>query len=178
MKSEIEQIFILELKEILPNSSGETRKEWAKKIVDNDIQISVLTNYFMSTNNEVLSRFLWMLSDIGSYAPSKLLKVLPQLLEELHNINISNVESTFANYWMLAGVPVENEGEVIDLLMNWIQSSQMNITTKTRSIFVVQKLIEKYPELSHEFKICIQEQASKYSLSFKNRVDKVLASIS
>ena len=163
----------------LPESTSSQRQEWAKQILEKHIDLPALIDYFLTRQEAVLSRFLWLLSDLGTLAPDTLLAVLPQLLNNFESINILNINSTFANYWLIAGVPEENEAEVINILFDWINSPQSNITAKSRAILVIQKrLIKKYPELKPEFKLHLENQLNRHTSAYQLKIRKVIKDIS
>lgn len=173
IKVEDTTVFYNKLNLELPNSSGEQRKEWALYIVTKRYELRELSNLLFSTR-AVASRFLWLLSDVGELNSNTLLNELPFLLSIKDKINYDKTEASFANYWLIAGVPIENEGLIIDLLFSWLQSPNSNITTKSRALLVLFNLTNKYPDIKHELKICLEEQLDKNSESFNKRVNKIL----
>lgn len=164
-----------DLKNYLPTSNAEKRKEWAHIIVEKDIEISALTN-LIHQEYKITSRFLWLLSDIGLLNPRKLHQHLPYLFSLLDNLD-EKYKTSLANYWLIAGVPSENEGQAIDLLFQWIVSAQINISIKSRAILVALELVKKHPELKQEFILCLNDQVEKHTQDFKKRVGKVLCQL-
>jgi len=165
--------FYSELESLLPQSTAHHRKIWASKIIQNDIDLNQLIP-LVTSKKKVSTRFLWLLSEVGNLNPNKLLQVLPLLLELSHTIDIKN---SIATFWLIAGIPTENEAQSIDLLFNWIQSSSTNVTTKSRSILVVLNLTIKYPELKHELKICLEDQLNKHTVDFNKKVIKIFKTL-
>jgi len=165
--------FYSELESLLPQSTTHHRKIWASKIIQNDIDLNQLIPLIKS-KKKVSTRFLWLLSEVGNLNPNKLLQILPLLLKLSHTVDINN---SIATFWLIAGIPTENEAQSIDLLFNWIQSSSTNVTTKSRSILVVLNLTIKYPELKNELKICLEDQLNKYTADFNKKVIKILKTL-
>jgi hypothetical protein len=58
----------------------------------------------------------------------------------------------FTRLWQLCGVPNENESDAIELLFGYLNSREIDITTKSRALFVLVGLINKYSELKNELK--------------------------
>lgn len=164
--------FYNELKTSLPTSNLEQRKIWINRIVDEDIQLQELSD-LLKCEPKIATRFLWFISEIGLINPTQLLKELPYLLEFSNQIN-PTYKPSLASYWRIAGVPVENEGQAIDLLFQWILSTEVNITLKSRAILVLFKLSKKYPEIKNELIVCLNDQMNKYSKDFRKRTMKVL----
>lgn len=164
--------FYKELETSLGSSTANERIIWAKHIIENNIAIKDLSS-LISAEPKIATRYLWLLSEIGILNPIYLLQELPFLFEQCKKIQPS-LTSSFANFWHLAGVPVENESEAITLLFHWLLSPKINSTIKSRSIWVLFALTKKYPELGNELKLCIQDQQYKHSKDFEKRVQKVL----
>lgn len=167
--------FYRELEASLAASTGEQRKMWATRIIKDDLEIKELAG-LLTGEQKVATRFLWLLSDVGILAPGKLLAALPFLFQFCANLN-PVYKKSFASFWLYAGVPVENEGEAIDLLFQLLLSNDTTVTIKSRGLFVLAKLAKKYPELKPELKICLEEQMDKYSADFKKRAAKLLTEI-
>jgi len=167
--------FYRELESSLPASTGEQRKLWASLIVEKEIDIKVLSN-LLKCERKIATRFLWLLSEIGILYPDKFLMELPflfNLCEQLHPAYITS----FASFWLYAGVPPENEGRAIDLLFQCLLSPDTNVTTKSRSLWVLFELTKKYPELKNEQKLCLKDQVNKHTNDFKKRATKILVKI-
>lgn len=147
--------FFLELKHNLPVSTGDDRKKWAQYMDTENVDLNDLSKLF-DEDKKVVSRFMWLLSEVGAVSPLKLLEYLPFVLSIQEKIQYQGIEATLANLWLISGVPEENEAAAIELLFNWIQSPKFNVTTKSRSIKVLKVLAKKYPELKNEIELSIQ----------------------
>lgn len=164
-----------ELELSLSKSTWHQRKNWAITIIKNDISIKDLSD-LLKCDEKIVIRFLWMLSDVAILAPEKFLKELPYLLKCCKNFH-DNFKTSFASYWLYVGVPEENEAVAIDLLFGWITSANTNVTVKARSILVLKSLVQKYPELKNELKLCIENSLGKYSKDFDKRATKILTEL-
>jgi len=162
-----------ELKENLQKSTHEQRKAWALIISEKQFSLKPFSK-LLECKPAVPSRFLWLLSDVGNCDSKLLYNFLPYLLELRKDLGHIKTEASFANLWLIAGVPEENEAQAIDLLFNWLQSSDTNVTTKSRSLFVLFNLANKYPDLKQELKLSLIDQMDKYSSSFQKRASKIL----
>lgn len=164
--------FYKELESALPGSTGTQRQKWAGVIVKKNIPIKDLSG-LLKGEQKTATRFLWLLSDVGIANRDKLFRELPFLWKTCEKLN-PVYKMSFASYWHIAGVPPENEAKAIDLLFQWVLSADTNVTTKSRSFWVLFKLTKKYPELKNELKLCLENQADKYSIDFKKRATKLL----
>jgi len=167
--------FYKELESYLPTSTAEKRIMWATTIIDKDIDIKDLSK-LLKCEHKIASRFLWLLSEIGLLSPNKLTNELPFLLELSDHLNPA-YKTSFATFWLIAGVPSENEGKAIDLLFQWLLSADTNVTIKSRSILVLFKLTKKHPELKNELKLCLEDQKGRHTYDFEKRATKILMKI-
>lgn len=165
--------FVKELEAGLPKSSGDQRKKWAELIVIEDIELTSLNKLFFA-NKEITSRFLWLCSDVGLKDSNRLSRVLPFVLKNREIINYNKKESTIANYFKIAGVPSQIEGETVDLLFSWISSASFDLTTKSRSLHVLNKIIKKYPALKNELKLVLENQIQVEDNSYTKLAKNIL----
>lgn len=161
-----------ELEVSLLKSNGAQRKIWVTTIVENKVDIQELSN-LLKGDRKIATRFLWLLSEIGLFNPNTLFAELPFLWEVCRALN-PVYKTSFASFWLIAGLPPQNESEAIDVLFHWVLSPAINVTIKSRAIMVLLKLTQKYPELKNELKLCIEDQQDKYSKDFAKRVTKIL----
>ncbi|WP_300663687.1 hypothetical protein [Fluviicola sp.] len=167
--------FYRELESSLPASNMEIRKVWVTTIIEQGVDLKTLSG-LLRCEQKVASRFLWLLSEIGLSDPNRLLSELPFLWNFCDQLNPIYKQS-FASFWLIAGVPIENEGVAIEYLFQWLLSTDTNVTIKSRVVLVLFKLTEKYPELKNELRLCLQDQMTKYSKDFEKRVSKILLKI-
>ena len=175
MKSEsnIHPIFT-ELKHSLTTSSNEQRKVWAAAIIQEKLTIRSLSSLLL-LEDKIASRFLWLLTEIGEADTQRLQDDLVFLFDLCQTLEHIKYEASFANYWLICGVPIEKEAEYIDFLFTWLSSPKTNITTKSRSVFVLFQLTQKHPDIRNELKLRIHEQLDRKTGSFKKRALKILA---
>lgn len=159
----------------LPASTVEKRKTWAASIIENDISIKELSK-LLTCEHKIATRFLWLLTEIGQLNPNKLFVELPFLFDLCGHLNPIYKQS-FATFWMVAGVPPQNEGKAINFLFEILLSDNTNVTTKSRAIVVLFGLTKKYPELKNELRLCLEEQIDRHSNEFKKRAARILIEI-
>ena len=164
--------FYGELEFSLPKSTEEQRQTWAATIIEQDLDLRDLSR-LLFCEKKVATRFLWMLSGIGMKSQSKLFEALPFLFELSGKLDPA-YQTAFANYWLIAGVPPENEAQSIDLSFQWLMDPGITVTIKSRALFVLFKLTKKYPELKNELVLCLEDQLDKHSKDFRKRALKVL----
>ncbi|NOQ73204.1 MAG: hypothetical protein GQ574_14450 [Crocinitomix sp.] len=166
-------IFISLLKVELPTGDALQRQIWAKKIVNEEIPILRLSELLLGEKTIAL-RFSWLLSDVGMENSEVLYNALPSLFESRSAVESFDFEPSFATYWSLVGVPYENETAAIDLLLRWLQSPFVNVTTKSRALIPIEQLALKYPELKMEISIVLQGEVYSSTAQFQKRVEDLL----
>lgn len=161
------------LLEVLPTSSSKDRKEWAYALNEHQFDVQYLVK-LVFCEKKLATRFMWFLSELGEIDPQKLTSILPYLLQIYPSYKTINPESSLAYYWLLCGVPIENEAQVIGLLFSWIESPLHNVTTKSRSIQIMIRIVKKYPDLKHELNLHLENLIDKHTPSFTKKVKKTL----
>ncbi|MFD1551021.1 hypothetical protein [Putridiphycobacter roseus] len=148
------------------------RKKWATIINEN--QFSTLDFLpILNEKEQIASRFLWLLSEVGEMYPAILKADLPAWFQQFEKGQVA-LKHALPTYWKIVGVPLENEGTAIDLLFAVIASNEANVTIKSRAIFVLHNLVQKYPHLKGEFEVCLNAQRNKYSAAFDKGIRKIL----
>jgi hypothetical protein len=168
--------FYKELESYLSTSTADKRKVWATLIIENNFELKDLSN-LLYCDRKIALRFSWLLSEIGELNPNKLLVDLPYLLKQSEQIEHFSFIESFATYWLISGVPVENESKAIDLLFDWVLSIRINVTTKSRALKVLINLAKKYPELKNELLLCLNDQKYKHTKNFEQKAVKLLTEL-
>ena len=165
-------IFYNELQQSLPSATGPQLKAMAAAILKNKVPLESLFP-LLKEEAKTATHFLWLLSDIGLQEKSYLFTALPSLLVYIKTCN-SKYQANMSNYWRIAGVPIENEGEAIDLLFQFVLSNAVVPSIKVRAFEVLLRLCKKYPDMKQELKICLEAQRERYTVDFGKRVGKML----
>ncbi len=162
------------LEDGLASSSAADRKAWAQDIIQNDIHLPDLFP-LLEKKYTVRSRFIWLLSDIGEADPLRLRKALPALYTLSQKIQYTPLDEAFARYWLLAGVPLEQEGLAIDRMFQLLQGYTVNVSIKFNAHRVLENMIAKYPELRDEWLLALEDQLGKHTENFDKVIQKTLS---
>ena len=165
-----------ELISFLPTSTFSQRRMWAIRIIEENVPLTELS-MLLSEDRKVATRFLWLLSDVGTEHPPTLLESLPSLLALCEQTGKMEYVRSFVSYWRIVGVPEQNEARALDYLFEWFMSPTINVTTKSRALFVLYDLTKKYPELRTELRASIESQLNHYSHDFKRRCEKIIVKL-
>ena len=157
----------------LPGSTGADLRVWAKRIVDEDIDLVSLLPLLRS-DQKTATRLLWMLSDVGAQDPGRLSAILPALFNQRNELSHLNLPHSLTRYWILCGIPPEHEAPAIDLLFQWLASPKITVHVKSGILKVLEQVVKRYPELQEEFVWCIQDQLGKNSATFDKQARRLL----
>ncbi len=146
-----------ELKATLKTSDGTDRKQWAIQVVEEGIALKTLLPLLQEDKTTAM-RCSWLLSDIGEVSPEVLLEALPALFDQKGATNVPHFEQQMVKYWRITGVPLEQEGYVIDMIFTWLHDPQVSTHIKTVSLDVLEVLLKKYPELKNELQLWVEQQ--------------------
>lgn len=163
-----------ELVEELPTSMNAHRILWAKAIVDNNIALHDLIG-LLGEEHKVAYRFLWLLSDIGDRDADKLYQFLPELFNARDTYKQFDYTPAFCKYWHIVSIPEEQEAEAIDLCFGWLNDPKAKVSFKYYSMWVLHKLLDKYPDLKNEFISSLEGQLEGNTATFRKQAGKILA---
>ncbi|MFZ2898059.1 MAG: hypothetical protein WA004_05525 [Saprospiraceae bacterium] len=156
----------------LPGSMAVNRSQWARIIVEQDLDLLELSRLLLE-DKKVATRFLWLLSDVGALQPQKLAALLPHLFEIREQVK-ADMTHAFTRYWFLCGIPPENEGEAVDMLFDWFLSPKTGVSIKVYAMGDLVQLAEKYPDLKEEVKLAIETMLGNSTDAFDRCARKYL----
>ncbi|MCG8476473.1 MAG: hypothetical protein MI784_13475 [Cytophagales bacterium] len=165
--------FFKELSQHLGESTGECRKIWAKKIVEERIPIAPLLE-LLKEKSPVNSRFSWLLGDLCELNPDWFRPLLPELFLGRHRVNVLHYDRSVARWLNLAGIPEEIEGEAVDQLFEWLLDPKIKVATKAHSAHALFRMCKKYPELGSELRLALEDQRGKNTDAFRRLSVKLL----
>ena len=164
-----------EIIEILLSESHQKREAIAKQISANKFPLNKVFDIIFEPD-PVSRRFSWLLNDISFFDNSFAPKTLSFLVENMEDINISDLGRVISKqaFFIAPNLPEELEGKLVDLMFRWMLDPKTNISTTTYAMKALEKMLIKYPELKNEYKESLQEIKEQYSTAFKKRVEKLL----
>jgi hypothetical protein len=158
---------------LLIDNTDVNRKRWARHIIETGIPLADLQSVILS-EHPVAMRFSWVLGELGETEPSVVFPCVKYFFAKRRDIRIPHFNRVLAKMFYLAGIPPEIEGEAIDELFKWLLDAGSNVSTKTFSLLALSNVISKYPGLKNEFRLIVEDQLGKNSISFKKKAEKIL----
>lgn len=155
------------------NNSEQTRQFWVHYLFDNKIELMNLLN-LMFEDYPISMRFSWVLGGICELNPKQIIPIIPFLYLKRTEISIINFDRSLAKMFYYCGIPIEIEGDVIDVLFKWLLDSNISVSTKTFCMMALYNQSIKFPELKKELRFAIEDQIEKNSISFRKKAIKIL----
>lgn len=165
-----------QLQQELAISDTAQRREWAKSIVTNRIQLSELMP-LMLRDDKTAMRFTWLLSDVAEVDPKTLYHFLVEFFNYPGRNTFFDSTTAFARYWYICGVPPEHDGQAVELCFQWLNQPGAKVSLKLPAMKVLVRLTQKYPELKNELVTSMEEQLEGNTPAFRVQVQKALASL-
>ncbi len=158
---------------LIQDQSAENRKRWANYLIENQIDLIDYVDLVFSERKLAL-RFIWLVGDLCEINPGYVATTVPLFYELKDNVKFPNFDRSLAKLFLHCGIPENMEGEIIEELFSWIMDSNVSVATKTNSMLALKKVLLKYPELENEFRLVIEDQLDRNSVSFRICAKKVL----
>lgn len=164
-----------EIKIHIGSSASNYRENLASQIIRYRIPISRLMDLLLE-EPPISTRFSWLLGDVIIQSPEKSKEILVECYKRLNHIRIKNFDRTLSKLIFTCGenLPEELEGELVNKLFEWLNDTKITVSTKNNSLFALENLCKKYPELREELVEMIYIQKDLSTKDFKRRAEKVL----
>ncbi len=161
---------------LLEHDRSVNRKAWAKKIVAASVD---LKDWLPELEGEkrLATRFLWLFGDVAEKNPAQIKPLITTIYKNRDTYKIPGVHRSLAKWVWLAGAPEEIEGELLDVLIEWVLHPKTEKAVRCYAVEAFYGYAKKYPELIPELKLVLEEALLHApSYSFKNRCYKLLDS--
>ena len=149
------------------------RKKWAKKFVSNKIELKKYL-YLLEADKKLATRFIWLVGDICELDPKTVFPVIKDFFIYRNKTKIVNYNRSLAKMFMYCGIPKDIEGEIVNILFNWLLDPNELVTTKNYALIALYNQTTKYPELVSELESVIKDQFDKNAVSFKSTANEIL----
>ncbi|MEZ4805818.1 MAG: hypothetical protein R2852_10125 [Bacteroidia bacterium] len=157
----------------LSNGDAAFRIKWAEFCVEHQIKFQELFP-LMNQDTRTAKRFMSFVSDCACIDSNYIYTILVELFSFRTQVHTIQIESHFAKFWDLCGLPPENEAEAINLLFDWVKDKNSNESVLTHSLSLLNALRLKYPDLTPEFIGTIESQIGKSYKLFDKKALKIL----
>jgi hypothetical protein len=161
----------------------EHSKAQCNKIVQwigsNQERFNELFNLFLNGEYRVTQRAAWPLSYCAIAHPGFMKGNFAKLLNNLKKPNLhDSIKRNTVRLLDAIDIPLKYEGQVMEISFTYLESPDEAVAVKAFSIGILGKLAKKYPEISPEIKLIIEEQLPHQSAAFKSRAKAFMKSFS
>jgi hypothetical protein len=146
--------------------------EW---IGDDVSRFNQLFNLFLNDEYRVKQKASWPMSYCVIAHPEFMKNNFDKLIKNLQKPNIhDSIKRNTVRLLQSIEIPEENEGTVMQLCFNYVESPTEAVAIKAFSLTILGNLAKKYPEIIPEIKLLIQDQMPDQTAAFKVRAKKLL----
>jgi len=121
-----------QLRTSLAKSNSINRKDWARRIVDQETPLPGLMVLLHGEYNTA-QRFTWLIGDVCELDSAVVAECLPLLFELRNTMPFPGMPRSVAKWLWLTNVPQELEVEAIEQLFDWLSGDRTSISCKSYS---------------------------------------------
>jgi hypothetical protein len=161
--------------ELLKEHSYENSEKIAWFIMENPNYLPELFQLFWENDKLITQRATWVIIIISEWKP----KILKPFVEEMiltlqkEGINDSIIRNTVR---ILAEFPIPQhmEGIITEICFNYLNNASVAVAIKVFSMSILERMVEKYPELKGELIASIELGMEFGSAGYRSRGGKIL----
>ncbi|ANQ52510.1 hypothetical protein MY04_5178 [Flammeovirga sp. MY04] len=158
-------------------SSKEERDQFIELIIADNL-IDDLYESIKKFDNPHGNRLAWVVSTISDKNDQILSKYVDDLITWLPGIKTQGIKRSLLRGLVHCPLSIDKEGEWVEFLFDILSSSETDIAVKVHSMELLSRYCEKYPELSQELIIILEDALPYYSAAGKVRAKRILKKFS
>ncbi len=141
---------------------------------ENPDKIPEFLEYIASNNGKGSSRSAWVLTHIWDKFPHLLHPYISDIIQILTQPVSEGTQRSIIRILQYSELPEEEDGFLVEYLFSKLIDPKQAIAIRAFSIAVLGRLVQKYPDLHSEFKLCLEALIPNASSGLKNRATKYL----
>lgn len=157
---------------MLEDDCSANRKKWAKIIVKKNINLLEWLP-LLEAEHKIATRFLWTMGDVCELNPTQIKPLIPPCFAQRNSCQVAGFKRTLTKWLMLAGIPEDLEGLVLDQLLRWIMDGKIKVAVKAYGLEVLATLAEKYPDIIPELLLVMEEYGKVNTAAFQYKCKKI-----
>ena len=163
----------------LVNSIAEDRSKdnilfWREKLINKPDAIPHVVPHIFEAKPTIGFRYAWLLEHLADARPDLASIVCEPLFNRRDEAQFEGYKRSLMKLMTLTGVPEDLEGEVVSVCFDWLINPEIEVAIKVHSMQVIFNLLGKYPDLTNEFKMVVEEQMELCSIAFRARAKRLL----
>lgn len=168
----------MELLKILQEKQcADNRNRIVDYVSDNPKHMRELMTYFFDPNLRINQRAAWPLNFIARKHPKLIAPYHKRLIENLDKPHHDAVVRNTLRIYEDLDIPESIEGRLCEKCFDYISDPKWPAAIRCFSIYVLEKIVVKYPDLKVELIDILQEHLPHGTPGFKHRAKKVLGRI-
>jgi hypothetical protein len=137
-----------------------------------------LFDLFLKDEYRVVQRAAWPVGYCVEAHPALIKKHFARLISNFHKPKLHDaVKRNSIRLLQFVVIPEKYQGEMMNLLFNYLASPTEAVAVKVYSMMVLVKLARVYPEIIPELNIVIEDQIEQQTAAFKSCAKKSLKEI-
>lgn len=141
-------------------------------------RVAVLVHIFSRSDELLVQRSAWVLQYVARKAPGLVAPWLPDLVAKMSEPGVHDaVKRNVLRLLEDMPIPEAVEEPLADLCFGFLADPQEAIAVRVFSMTVLEKIVQKFPELKPELRLLIEEHWEHGTAAFRSRGRKVLSRI-
>lgn len=165
----------MDIRATLSNGHSKEMRDAIIAYVDKDPQrMASLMDCFFDDNIQINQRSSWPLSFIARKHPQLMQPYHQQMVDNLNNPKHNAVVRNTVRIYEDIEIPESIEGQLFEKCYEYVADPKLPTAIRAFSLTILEKLMNKFPELKHEVLDLIREHLPHGSAGFQNRAKKIL----
>lgn len=164
--------------EILKEHSYENSERIAWFVMDNQNYLTELFQLFWENDKVITQRATWVIIIITEWKPKIIKPFVEEMILMLKKDGVNDsIKRNTVRFLAEFPIPQHMEGTLSDICFNYLNNASEAIAVKVFSMTILERMVEKYPELKEELVASIEQGMEFGSAGYRNRGEKILAKL-
>ncbi len=150
------------------------RDQIVRYVGSNEDRMSQLMDCFFDKSMRINQRAAWPLSIIARKYPMLLHPYHEQIIAYLANPHHDAIIRNTVRIYADIDIPEAIEGQLCEYCFEWLHDPKQAVAIRIFSMTVLEKIVNKFPDLKEELIAVIQEHLPHGTSGFKSRGTKTL----
>jgi hypothetical protein len=162
-------------RELLLDQSYEQAEKIAWYIFDHTDLLPTLFDLFWGCDSRITQRASLVIIICTDWKPKLIKPYVEEMILKLNKSDISNaVKRNTVRILAQFPIPKHMEGIITEICFNYLNNASEAIAVKVFSMTILERMVEKHPDLKEELIVSIEMGMEFGSAGYKNRGGKIL----
>lgn len=165
-------------KELLKEHSYENSERIAWYIMDHPETFPQLLKLFLGNDSRITQRATLVIIICTDWKPKMVKPFVEEMILNLKNEDISDaIKRNTTRILAEFPIPKHMEGILTEICFDFLNNTKEAVAIKIFSMIILERIVEKYPELKSELIVSIERGMEFGTAGFKNRGGKILKNL-